>query len=692
MADELDFSAVPMENASIDFSSVPREEQPPPSTFKDVAKSLGSGAIKGAINLAALPGDIRETAASFLPARTSRFMRFLPLFGGPTSQQAQQGIESLTGRSLDYTPTTEPGRWAKPIGEMLPTAAFPGGLAARIARPVLSGLGSEGLGRQFQGRPEEPYARAAGALAPGLLEALPSAARSLLVPRAATAGRQAAIATLEKEGVDALTAGRRTGSRPLQWAESHLSDIPGGGAGATIANERALEQFTQAALRRAGIAAERATPDVLDQGFRDLGTEMDRLGTAHSPDITPRVWNQLQAALRDYHIDTAPTFRSGRPEALIQQIGDASVANHGMLPGDAVASLRSDISRAIRGAGQDWKLRDVLRNIQHVMDGAVEDTIARSGATGDLGAWRNVRRQYRNLITLADAGAAAGEDAAQGLITPQRLRQTLTRGEINQRNYARGRGDFAELTRAGNEVMGQLPQSGTSPRLHITSTLGAAGAAIAELGTHHPETAGLILAGMGVGPAAGRTIMSGPAQRFLARPSPGLAPTVARAAAPLALTPRISLPALPSLEGLVPAGAKEQPQERRLGGVAHQENPDYQQQVDHRQGGGPVPDVEDYEDRLTGALPRYKGLENVARRYFNRLTDLPRRIFESSENLRQGGDYDPSPSVEAALRASRFGSGLSLPALALRSGMQRYLAHGQPEPLGTSPYGHAGPI
>ena len=60
------------------------------------------------------------------------------------------------------------------------------------------------------------------------------------------------------------------GSKALKAAESEL------GGGQYAANvDRMNEQFTQAALRGAGISADRATPDVLNNAADQIGAKFD---------------------------------------------------------------------------------------------------------------------------------------------------------------------------------------------------------------------------------------------------------------------------------------------------------------------------------------------------------------------------------------------------------------------------------
>jgi hypothetical protein len=85
------------------------------------------------------------------------------------------------------------------------------------------------------------------------------------------------------------------------------------------------------------------------------------------------------------------------------------------------------------------------------------------------------------MLTLERAVTGAGENAAQGLISPSQLRNATVNTQ-GRRNYARGTGDFAELARAGEGVMKPMPNSGTAGRFRaqnvgagVLSTLGAVG-------------------------------------------------------------------------------------------------------------------------------------------------------------------------------------------------------------------------
>jgi hypothetical protein len=128
----------------------------------------------------------------------------------------------------------------------------------------------------------------------------------------------------------------------------------------------------------------------------------------------------------------------------------------------------------------------------------MERSIGRNNPS-DLGAFQEVRRQYRNMLPLEKAATGAGEDAALGLVSPSQLRNAVV--QQNRRAYARGQGDYADLARAGEAIMKPLPNSGTAPREYMMKLperlLAATG-----IGTGMGATAGGPV-GAGIGAAAG---------------------------------------------------------------------------------------------------------------------------------------------------------------------------------------------
>jgi hypothetical protein len=495
----------------------------------DLAKSGGIGVAKAAIGLAGLPGDIGSLQGLTANAVTGQGQQPAPVapvgsgglvepglesvgpsprFGLPTSQGIQGAIESFTWPF--YKPKTTAGEYARTAGEFLPgLLAGPGGLVRRGLSQVLApAVTSETAGQATKGTEAEPYAQAAGGFAAPFALA---AGRRAITPLPMAPGRADAVQALRNEGVD-LTAGQVTGSKPLQWFEQALGDIPGSGGRAAATATRSAEQFTAAALRRAGENAPRATPEVIDRAFTRIGNDFDTLAARNTLRPDPQMGQELRTAIGDYRSLVSPPNRAPVIENFEAEIATALGNNRGVIPGEVYQSLRSRIERAARGAAAQPEVADTLRDMRMALDAAMERTLART-VSPDLGAWRQARNQYRNMLVIERAATGAGENAAQGLISPSQLRNTTV--GMGRRAYARGQGDFAELARSGEAVMRSLPQSGTAPRAYAQGIPAAAAATLGAFFGGAPGAAMGGLAALAGPPLAGRALMSGPVQSYL---------------------------------------------------------------------------------------------------------------------------------------------------------------------------------
>ena len=500
-----------------------------PNTFTDVLASGASGIARGAADLVGLPGtvsDLLKSGGDFLLSRGYKAVTgeapapgsfFAGMSGIPQEQREQLGVSSqmsgpraraglsaLTGGATDYRPETTAGKYAATVGEFLPGAAAFGGLSpSNLARfGVAPGLASEGAGQLTEGSSIEPYARIAGAL---LAPVAVTAAQRLVTPVGVSAERAAAADILRSEGVRP-TAGQITGSKNLRYRESEL-----GGARAAEMADATGEQFTRAALSRAGIAADRATPEVMREGLRNLGDRFDDLATRTTVQFDNTLQNDLLADVVSYQQNA--TAVAPIVENTANRIAEIAAQNGGVIPGRNYQTLRSDIGRASARAS-DPSVKFALRDLQESLD----DAVSRAMPSDILPAWQEVRNQYRNFLTLERAATGAGEDAALGIISPARLRNAtvVTQG---RRNYVTGQGDFDELARSGQALLTPLPQSGTAPRLDARTLGGLGGATGAGAGilAGGPEAAviGALLGTMA--PAvAGRALMSRPVQSYLA--------------------------------------------------------------------------------------------------------------------------------------------------------------------------------
>jgi hypothetical protein len=352
---------------------------------------------------------------------------------------------------------------------------------------------------------------AIGGALPLAMKAVTAAGRKVISPFTSSPERQAAVSSLSREGVE-TTAGQRLGNDRLRYAEAEL-----GGRKVADKIERQGEQFTSAILKRAGINAKRATPDVIDDGFRAIGQKFDNLASRNNLAPDTKLAQDLGAVWREYASLVPESRRAPVVMDLIQDLG--KTLGQGSLDGSAYQAVRSRLDRMARGAVSDPQLQDALYGLRNALDDGMERSLYRTNPR-DLGEWRKVRNQYRNMLVIEKAATGAGENAASGIISPAQLRNaTVTKH--GRRNYARGKGDFAELARSGEAVLRSMPNSGTAGRLNaqnlganVGALLGLGGAGYASGGDPKTMLAGAA-AGFAAPRMAGALLMSKPVQTYL---------------------------------------------------------------------------------------------------------------------------------------------------------------------------------
>lgn len=380
--------------------------------------------------------------------------------------------------------------------------------------------------RGTKGTAAEPWARAGGALAGGIL---PNAAMRVVTPAAPLvpdAARAAHVARLEHEGVDALTAGQRLGNRRIQGMEDAANLIPFGGTRTSRLQERSADQFTSAVLRHAGINAERATPDVIDAAFHRIGNEFDTLAARNTLRADQQFVNDLGNSVRDYFSIVPQSQRAPIVQDVVQDVADALQRTGGTLSGESYQALRSRLDAARRATlARDPQLSGALGDLRQSLD----DAMMRSASPADQAAWRQVRGQYRNMLAIEKALGGAGENTALGIISPSQLR--VATKNMNKRGYVRGHDDLAELSKAGEALLKPLKSSGTAERNLAISNFKDLGK-IGTLGVGGSLAGGFLgipMTGAGIAAvtlpgAAARAFMSRPVQAYMA--NDGLVPAL----------------------------------------------------------------------------------------------------------------------------------------------------------------------
>lgn len=369
------------------------------------------------------------------------------------------------------------------------------------------------------------------------------AARKAISPFTTSPERITAAQTLRAEGVP-VSAGQLSGNRNLRLSESEL-----GGSKAASLMDRQKDAFTSAVLKRAGVNASRATPEVIDDAFRAIGHQFDDLAASNRLVPDAQMVQDLRAAFNNYGSMVPESMRSPIVQNITNDIVDA--AKRGPISGESYQNLTSRIAKAARGASNP-DLRSALYGIRNSLDDAMERSIGATNPT-QAGAWRAARESYRNLLAVEQAATRAGEAAAEGIISPANIRNAV----VNQgrRAYARGQGDFADLARSGSMLLSPLPDSGTAGRLRAQN-LAAFGPMIGGAvvgggaGAYQSGDVSGALAGAAAGAMAprlaGRALMSAPVQSYL---SNQVAPQVTNPIREAIIAALLRGGAIPAIEG-----------------------------------------------------------------------------------------------------------------------------------------------
>lgn len=398
------------------------------------------------------------------------------------------GVEELSRRTAGDEAFNEKVRQREadirkrmPPGFSLPRAAgsavnpinlMAGGRAAQAGSRIVGGAlgGTVGAitqptsGRDYETEKVEQIL--GGAATGGALGAAGSALAGgsrVLTPYPLSQRRRELVNILREEGIEP-TAGQQSGAHGLRYMESHLGELPGAGGATERANERIGEQFTRAALSRAGINADRATDQAIDRGFRDNSARFNHLAAQTEIRGDRQLAQDLHDVQMEYWQQTQPSQRRPYIETTINETADAIVANQGRLDGRTYQQLRSRIARFERET-TDTDYRRALGGIRNALDDAMERTLQATNPNL-MGEWRNVRNEFRNLLVIERAATGGSAAAKQELLSPAAIRQAIVAQD--RRDYARGRGDYNQLARAGEAILTPLPQSGTAPRAATT--------------------------------------------------------------------------------------------------------------------------------------------------------------------------------------------------------------------------------
>lgn len=469
------------------LQSQPQQDAPPlppgfvlaeqPSIGQSFARGVGLGVrnvMEGAAN--SLPGMVYDAIAPAMP----RIPFTAPQ---PTVTAAEWATRAANALGLPTPETETEQRNAAIIQPVTGAVASMGGGAAlanlgqqagstvaqtfgqMLATQPLTQAASAGVGGYVADATDSPVAGMAASLATPF--AIAGARRAITpIPNVNSPGRQALVAGAEREGIP-LTAGQATGSRFLQNVESQFEQLPFTAGPQSAIRDNQQRAFIEAAMRRAGEVADDTSPATINAARNRIGQTIGQIANRNTLRFTPQLDSELQQI--EDSLRFIPAEAAGPVRARIEQLrGMASPsAAPGVpptVPGASYRMLDSALGRSIRSTN-NGDLRAALGDLRERLRTAMDASIS----PADAADWQRARREYANLMVIANAAGRAGGGAAEGMMSPVALRQALDSSTGG--GYVYGRGDLNELARMGQALLRPPPDSGTAGRTFANNML-----------------------------------------------------------------------------------------------------------------------------------------------------------------------------------------------------------------------------
>lgn len=494
----------------------------------DMLAAGAAGVSRGVTGLADLPGMLTggvgklassglERAGVVSPGVAQGMRNAFDMMPAGSGDLFRGTAAAATGGASEFRGNTTAGKYAGTVGEFVPSAmVMPGApLSNALRYGVVPGLASEAAGQMTEGTVAEPWARAAaGVMAAPMANLAERGVRRAISPHGgADQGRLALARVLDDAGVP-VSAGQRVGNEALRRKEGMTN------AGQAL-NDAQREALTRAALRTAGTDASRATPEVLADTARRIGSVFDDV--ARGVDVTPdpATLNALAAANETYKQLAPKSSQAPIIGEVVKRMTGAFRTGQ-TIPASTVNSWRSSLSKLTTSS--DGATRSAAIEALGALDDALASTLTSMGRADDVARLATAREQWRNFLAIQKAATGAGENAAAGILSPSALRNAVV--QQGRSSYAQGaRGELGNLARAGEGILRPLPNSGTAQNIQAMGLPGlgwaSAGAGLGSLaggptGGALGAAAGTVMPGL-----LGMARMSRPAQNWLANQTVG---------------------------------------------------------------------------------------------------------------------------------------------------------------------------
>lgn len=462
-----------------------------PTTGMSTGEKFAAGAGKFVSGLGSGLQQLGATAMDYLSPRQPTVSGLVT--GQPKTRLQELQQEEADTRARDSalmnTAAGKLGHFAGGVASVVPTMFIPGLNTYTGAAALGGALGA--LNPTVEGE-SRAMNTAVGAGAGVAGQALGNTVGRLLKPVQTTLPPEEARLAQEalNRGIP-LTAAQRTGSRPLQIAESVMENLPMT-SGPQLAQKAAQKQaYNRAVGSTFGQSADAITPDVAGAARTAIGqkfTDLSSRNTLQAGQGLIQDLGAVQAQVNRYATPDVARIVNNNIDDILSKIEPGDI-----IPGRAYRELDSQIGRIARNAASG-DVRNYLGQVRDTLRSAMDQSIS----AADRGAWQEARRQYANLMTVAPLAAKSETGDISG-------RTLLSAANAANKNAKFGApSELADLGRIGKAFIAeQIPNSGTAQRLAIQSLLTGGGAGVGALGAAASGGDWTKGAAMGAGVTAG---------------------------------------------------------------------------------------------------------------------------------------------------------------------------------------------
>lgn len=442
---------------------VPKQPAPAPRT------SQGLGFVKGFIDPLARLSASAESALDRTGFPASR-LNAMTTIGGRSEQGNRAAFDGYIDRKKSEG--VRPGA----IGEVA------GNVVASV--PIMAATRNPYVGGAVSGAFLSKAKDVKGTLVDAAIGGVAGKLGDVAVSKVAGALKGVAdpgLKMLRDRGVT-LSPGQILGGR-AKIAEDKMMSLPLIGGKIAADRARSLETFSNGVVNQALGHIGKSLPKNSAAGHEAVGFAQDAISDAYNsvlPKTSLRGDARLAVGIRAIadEVNNLPAAQAEQVRTLLDR--SIRFGRDGKMSGEAFKRTQSEITRLARSYGSssaagEREMAAVLRKV----DGELRQALARQNPA-QAAELNKINRAFAVMARVDDAASRT----ADGVVSPAQLRMAARRGDSSVRKKASARGDalLQDYAKAGQERLGNTPNSFTADRLNTINPVAWAAGLAARVG------------------------------------------------------------------------------------------------------------------------------------------------------------------------------------------------------------------